>query len=259
MTRGGERRQKEPIVARVRLGMLTPSSNTVLEPVTTAMVADLTDVTVHFSRFEVTEIALNQKALAQFDDTTILRAAELLAQAKVDVIAWNGTSASWLGFPSDERLVSRIESATRIAACTSVLAFREIFRRTGVTRLGFVTPYTDDVQERIVATYAAEGFACAGERHAGLRDNFSFANVSRATIADMARAVAADKPDAIAIVCTNMDGASLAAELEAETGIPVYDSIATALWKSLLIAKVDPSALARWGRLFSDPRLGSNP
>jgi maleate isomerase len=235
--------------------MLTPSSNTVLEPVTAAMVADLADVTVHFSRFEVTEIALSRKALAQFDDAAILRAAELLAHAKVDVIAWNGTSASWLGFPADERLVSRIESTTGTAACTSVLAFREIFRRTGATRLGLVTPYRDDVQARIIATYAAEGFACVAERHADLQDNFSFANVSRETIADMARAVAAERPDAIAVVCTNMDAASLAAELEAELGIPIYDSIATALWKSLLIAGVAPSALTKWGRLFSDPRL----
>jgi maleate isomerase len=242
-------------VPRVRLGMLTPSSNTALEPVTTAMIADLPGVTVHFSRFEVTEIALSEKALAQFDDTAILRAATLLAHAKVNTIAWNGTSASWLGFPSDERLVGRIESATSIAACTSVLAFREIFRRTGVTRLGFVTPYRDDVQQRILATYAAEGFACAAERHAGLQDNFSFANVSPQEIADMVRAVAAERPDAIAIVCTNMDGASLAAGLEQETGIPVYDSIATALWKSLLLAGVDQRSLAKWGRLFSDERL----
>jgi maleate isomerase len=53
-----------------------------------------------------------------------------------------------------------------------------------------------------------------------------------------------------------MDGASLAAELESELGIPIYDSIATALWKSVLIAGVDPSALRAWGRLFADPRLG---
>src|SRR5476651_1416083 len=43
----------------IRLGMLTPSSNTVLEPVTAQIVAGLTDVTVHFSRFRVTEIGLD--------------------------------------------------------------------------------------------------------------------------------------------------------------------------------------------------------
>ena len=33
-----------------RVGMITPSLNTVLEPVTYALLADLPDVTAHFSR-----------------------------------------------------------------------------------------------------------------------------------------------------------------------------------------------------------------
>jgi maleate isomerase len=41
---------------------------------------------------------------AQFDDRAILRAAELLADARVDVIASNGTSAGWLGFEANMRL-----------------------------------------------------------------------------------------------------------------------------------------------------------
>jgi maleate isomerase len=137
--------------------MLTPSSNTVLEPVTSAMLSGLPEVTAHFSRFKVTEIALSEQALEQFNDSEILRAAELLAHAKVDVIAWNGTSASWLGFDRDERLCERITAATNIPACTSVLAFREIFQITGVKRIGLVTPYREDVQAKIVANWATSG------------------------------------------------------------------------------------------------------
>src|ERR1700712_171435 len=118
------------ITPPTRLGMLTPSSNTALEPITSAMLAGSMDISAHFSRFKVTEIALSEQALGQFDDGEILRAAELLAHAKVDVIAWNGTSASWLGFDRDEALCERITGATGIKACTSVLAFREIFQHT---------------------------------------------------------------------------------------------------------------------------------
>ena len=53
---------------RILLGMLTPSSNTALEPITQAMVAGLPEVSAHFSRFKVTEIALSDSALAQFDE-----------------------------------------------------------------------------------------------------------------------------------------------------------------------------------------------
>lgn len=242
------------MTAPVRVGMLTPSSNTILEPLTMSMLGGIPNVTAHFSRFKVTEIALSDQALSQFDHSGILRAAELLAQAKVDVIAWNGTSASWLGFDRDELLCDRICSATGIPACTSVLAFREIFDRTGVKCVGLVTPYRDDVQAKIMANWNRCGYRCTAERHAGLRDNFSFAEVDEQTIARLVREVAKEGCDAVAIVCTNMRGAAIANGLEAELGLPIYDSVAITLWKSLLVAGIDPGLVHGWGRLFQNLR-----
>jgi maleate isomerase len=237
-----------------RIGMLTPSSNTVLEPTTAAMLSGLTDVTVHFARFKVTEIALSDEALGQFDDAEILRAAELLAHAKVDVIGWNGTSASWLGFDRDERLCERIEALTKARACTSVLAFREIFSQRNIRRLGLVTPYTSDVQERIMTNWGAAGVTCTAERHLGLSDNFSFADVDERRVAELVREVAGEGCEAVAVVCTNMRGARMAEPLEAELGIPIYDSIATTLWKGLRLAGVETSRVQGWGSLFADDR-----
>jgi len=229
---------------------LTPSSNTTLEPVTTQMVAGLPEASAHFGRFRVTEIALSDKALGQFDDSEILRAAELLSHAKVNVIGWNGTSSGWLGFEADERLCRHITEATGIPACTSVLALNEIFQRTGVKRFGLVTPYRDDVQAAIVKNYAASGFECVAERHLKLQDNFSFSEVGADEIRRMTREVAKEKPQAITIFCTNLRGAPLVEELEAELGIPIYDTIATVVWKSLKLAGADPKRIEGWGRLF---------
>ena len=237
---------------RIRLGMLTPSSNTVVETMTAAMLSGVPEVSAHFSRFKVTEIAASAASDRQFGEDEILRAAELLAHAKVDVIAWNGTSASWLGFDRDERLCERIFASTGVAACTSVLAFREIFERTGVSRVGLVTPYVDAVQAKIVENWRGAGVSCPGERHCGLKDNFAFAEVPERDIAEMARAVAGAGVEAIAIVCTNMRAVQLVESLEAELGVPVYNSIATTLWKSLILANVHPSRIRGWGSLFSN-------
>jgi maleate isomerase len=38
--------------------------------------------------------------------------------------------------------------------------------------------------------------------------------------------------------------------LEAETAIPIYDTIATAVWKSLILAGANPARIAGWGHLF---------
>jgi maleate isomerase len=230
--------------------MLTPSSNTVLEPVTTAMLAQLPLVGVHFSRFKVTAVGLGKRALGQFDTAPILQAATLLADAKVDVITWNGTAAGWRGFATDERLVAAIERRTGIRACTSVLALNEVFRLTGVKRFALVSPYTDDMQAAIIANYGRANIDCVAERHLDVRSNFAFAAVSERQIAAMVRAVAKAKPDAIAIYCTNLRGAPLVAALERELGIPIYDTIATAVWASLRLAGMTPNRIKGWGALF---------
>ncbi|CAG9183704.1 Arylmalonate decarboxylase [Cupriavidus laharis] len=237
---------------QIRLGMLTPSSNTALEPITSAMVSGLPNVSAHFSRFTVTEISLRDQALGQFDLEKILGAARLLADARVDVIAWNGTSSGWLGFDKDEALCKQITEATGIPATTSVLALNEILEKTGARRFGLATPYLDDVQQRIIANYQRSGFDCSAERHLDLHVNYSFAEVEEDTIRTMVRELAEEKPQAITTFCTNLRAAHLVEALEAETGIPVYDTISTVVWKSLRLAGVDTRALTGWGRLFRE-------
>lgn len=236
----------------ILLGMLTPSSNTSLEPLTSAMVSGLAGVSAHFSRFTVTEISLGDKALGQFDDSKILEAARLLADARVDVIGWSGTAASWLGFDADEKLCQRITEATGIPATTSVLALNEILERTGVRQLGLISPYLKEVQDKIIQNYAQAGIRIPAERHLDLQVNYSFAEVTEAQILQMARDVAAHAPDAMTVMCTNLKGAQLAQRIEAETGIPLYDSVATVVWKSLQMAGVDVRAVKGWGRLFQE-------
>jgi len=244
-----------------RVGMITPSSNTVLEPVTVAMLAGRTDVTAHFSRLRVTEIALDAPALNQFDPSHMLPAADLLADARVGSIAWNGTSASWLGIERDASLCAAILARTSIAATTSTLACLDAIRLARAQRVGLVSPYTDDVQTRIGEVWGRAGARVHAERHLGLRDNFAFGEIAPPTIADMIRAVVCEGCDVVVILCTNMNGADVAAELEHELDVLVLDSVAVTLWRSLQIAGVDAGGLGPWGRIFRDDEFagGSNP
>lgn len=234
----------------IRLGMLTPSSNTVLEPYTAAMLADVPRVTAHFGRFRVTQITMDPGAQAQFTLEPMLAAAELLADAKVDTICWNGTSAGWLGFEQDDALCAAITERTGIAACSAVLGINALFQRRGVKTFGLVSPYTDEIQDRIIANYAAHGWQCIADRRLHITENFAFATVPEAKIDQLCREVAATGPDAIVVYCTNMAGARIASRIEQETGIPVLDSTAAALWTSLRTAGADPKAVRGWGSLF---------
>ena len=235
----------------IRLGVLTPSSNTALEPLTSALAAAVPGCSAHFARFKVTEIALSQQALGQFDDSKILAAAELLADAKVDVIAWSGTSSGWLGFDADRRLVERIRERTGIVATTAVLALNELLERRGVKRLALVTPYTADVQQRIVDNYRALGVEVVAERHLGIRVNHDFALVEPEHLQSLMREVAAARPQAITTFCTNLRAAPLAERIEAELGIELLDTVSTTVWGALRAAGADPSPVRGWGALFS--------
>jgi maleate isomerase len=238
------------MTSRTLIGMLTPSSNTILEPVTASILAGIPHASAHFGRFRVTEIALSDRALAQFATEELLGATRLLADARCQVIAWNGTSSGWLGFEADHALCREIEAASGAQACTSVLALNEALALSGARRIGLVTPYLPEVQQRIIATYAGIGIEVVAESHLGLSDNFSFSEVDEATLEAGIRRVAEARPDAITVFCTNLRGAPLAAGMEAALGIPVYDTIATAVWKSLLLCGEDLRRIEGWGSLF---------
>ena len=234
----------------IRLGVLTPSSNTALEPLTSAIVATVPGASAHFSRFQVTEISLSARALGQFDDSNILAAAELLADARVDVIGWSGTSSGWLGFDADRRLCERIRERTGIAATTAVLALNELLALRGIRRLGLVTPYTADVQERIVRNYAQIGVEVVAERHLDISVNHEFAGVTPARLRELVGEVAAASPQAITTFCTNLRAAPLATEIERTLRVPLLDTVSTTVWGLLRAADASPASVEGWGELF---------
>ena len=234
-----------------RLGMLVPSSNTCLEPVTYQLIAAAgDDITAHFTRLEVTKISLDAASTAQFAAGSMRRAACLLADAHPDAIAWNGTSGSWLGLTVDEELTAMITEITGIAATTSTLALMTAFRAFGTRQIGLITPYTADVSERIIACYGQAGMPVSAAVHLGITDNNAFAAIPAQRIAAAARTVASSGPDALAIVCTNVRAAGLAAELEAELGIPVLDSVSATFWHMLQLTGA-PRSVGGWGTLLA--------
>jgi maleate isomerase len=230
--------------------MIVPSSNTCLEPLTYRMLEGRTDVTIHFTRIPVTRIALDGSSDRQFDAAVMREAGRLLATADVDVIAWNGTSGSWLGAAHDRELVHEITDATGIPATTSTLAYLEAFKSFGTERIALFTPYTEDVNLQVIAAYEREGIKTVDHRALGLSDNESFARVSVDEMRPGSRELAAAAPDALVYLCTNLYGANITAEIEDSTAVPVLDSVAVTLWHALRLAGA-PLLDPRWGKLLA--------
>ena len=240
------------MAAAKRIGMITPSSNTMVEPITSAMTAHLLDdLSVHYARITVTRIALDQDSLNQFEREAMLGAARLLADARVDVICWNGTSGAWRGTDADLAICAAIEAETGIPATTGTLAQYAAFKAHGISRYGLAVPYLAEVRDQILETYAAEGLSCVNSANLGISENFAFAEQSLDTLRGLIRQ--ADHPDAeaVVVICTNLAAARAVEELEHELGKPIHDSLVVSLWHPLRMIGWD-RPIPGWGRLMRE-------
>ena len=230
------------------IGVITPSGNTVVERVTISILRDFPEVSCHFSRTGV--VGETDPFPASYDWESMLGAAHLLSHAKPDMIVWNGSKAGSIAVDLDRELCNRIRAETGIPATTSTLALVDALNARGARRIAIITPYTDTYQNKVVATFKREGYDCVAEVAVGLTDNLSFAAIPFDDIRTMIRDVAKAKPDAVVAWCTNFPAAPLAAEMEAETGIPLFDSAALAVWHPLVRLGYDTRQAHAWGTLF---------
>jgi maleate isomerase len=232
--------------------MIAPSSNTVVEPVTFAMTAGLRPaVTAHFTRIEVKTISLESDSLAHFDLDPMLRAAQLLADAEMDVIAWNGTAGAWRGIEHDLELCDAITRSVGVPATTATIAQVEAFRAYGVREYALAVPYLPAVREAIVRTFEAVGFRCVSHADLGISVNKDFAYVPPGEILDLVLRADSPAAEAIAIICTNFPAAWLVEDLEATHRKLVFDSTVITVWHALRLAGVG-EPLANWGRLLRE-------
>ena len=234
-----------------KVGHITPSSNTALEPLTALMNRGFEDrITHHFARIVVRQLKLTATSAAQFDLEPMLDAAKLLADAPLDAQVWNGTSASWLGLENDQRLADAIEAQTGIAASTTTLAYHEAYRLLGVSRVALAVPYTDDLTRKIIAEYARHGLDVPSYAILDKFQNTEIGNTPLDEIVNLVRRADSAQAQCISVVCTNLPAASLVSELERELGKPVLCSIAVTYWKGCRLAGAH-SKRPDWGMLLN--------
>lgn len=219
-----------------------------VERVTLAMTRDIPEVSPHFARFGFA--GPSDTVVDDYHWPSMLGAAQLLADAHVEMICWNGSKGGELGFDRDRLLCRRITEAHGVPAVTSVLALDALLRGAGIDRIGFVTPFRQEVNDKIVRGWTDQGYHAVAALGAGLTDNFSYSTMTPEALTAMARQVAESKPDAILFYCTNLPGAGLCAAMEEELGIPVLDSVAAGVWGSLSALGLGSNLPGKWGRLL---------
>ena len=208
-----------------RVGVLVPSSNTVVEDYCHDRLAGQGSLRTHFGRISVTQISPDATSLSQFEETRMLEAFDLLAEAHPDRLVWGGTAAGWLGFDLDRHLCDRIEERTGIPATSSLLATNNRLRELDVRRIGLVTPYVQELETRIIENYKAAGVDAVANERLDITVNTDYADVPPVQIFEMSKTVAQNGAEAIVILCTNLAGAAIANAASEATGLPILDSV----------------------------------
>ena len=234
------------IKQKIRIGMLTPSSNSVVEPWCYKLIGSIENVSVHFGRVEVLWIDDKEASISQFYDENMIKGFDLLSHVKPMVIGWNGTSASWLGLERDRVLIDVIKKRTGCRVVTSTLSIVEALTALNINKIGLVTPYVDSIQKKIIDNFELEQFECVSERHFNMTDNFSFGEISESKISNAAEDVISEGAEAVIILCTNLAGAGIVNTLEKRTGVPILDSVVLTIWGAFRSIGLNTNPLVKW-------------
>jgi len=206
-----------------RVGLLIPSSNTVME---VDFYRNLShDTTLHTGRMYMvdTTVAGEERMLDEFT----MPAAEAVGTALPHVTVFGCTSAGALrGKQYDAELCKRIGSVTNAIPVSVIASVNQALRDTRASRVAVITPYVDELNQRIKASVEAEGIEVTSMHGMGITKNFDIAQVTPDEIVDFVRQRigARVNAEALFISCTNFNAMSALSALRMIYEVPMVTS-----------------------------------
>lgn len=205
-----------------RIGLMLPSSNTMIEADFAREVPD--NVTVHSARMfmEDTTAAGEYRMLDEF----AMPAARDLGTAHPDVIVFGCTSAGALrGNDYDAELCERISEASGASAVSTIQSVRDAILSSGAKRVGVMTPYVEELNEKIKASIEADGIEVVKIAGLGMTENFQIARVPHNEIVDFAEASMRGLDiELVFASCTNFGAMQAIPAIVQRLGLPTLSS-----------------------------------
>lgn len=213
---------------RARLGLIIPSSNSVMESEFYRFL--LEGCSLHISR--VPFIKVTEESLLNMEDY-LIDAAKLLKDVEADIIIYGCTSGSFIkGKGYDRKLEQKIESAVGIKAVTTSTAVLRALDLLHVKKISVATPYPDEINAAEKRFLEDNGYEVISIKGLGIRNNLENGKQVPEVAFRIARNAFKENSDAIFISCTNFRTFEIILLLEKNLGVPVI----TSNQASLLIA-----------------------
>jgi maleate isomerase len=227
-----------------KLGLIVPSWNTVNEYEFQQVVHST--MSVHSTRIKITA---DDEENYTWMGTQVAGAAQLLAQAKVDVVCYGCLAGGFVkGARHERQIIEDMEGATGIPGVTAALAVVDALKALKITRISVASPYEQWLNEKLKSYlngFAVEVVAIKG---LGTQAHSSFAPEENAALASEVDRRASQ---AIFLACSNFRTLEIIEPLEEKLRKPVISSNLSSLWK-MLRRLGESRSFPRAGRLFRE-------
>jgi maleate isomerase len=198
-----------------------------------------------------------QLAKALSDPHGVRRATRDVLVPEPLVVAYACTSGSFVGGAAGEAaLVQGMLDAGAPAAVTTSGALIRACEALGIRRLAVITPYVDDVTDRLLGFLAEYGIStCASVGLGMLGDIWK---MSYSAVLGAVAGLDTTGADALFVSCTNVPTYDLVAPLEQRLGIPVLTANQVTMWAALEETGqplTQPSALTAFADKYRVPEV----
>ena len=208
----------------MRIGLIVPSSNTVMEP----------DFHRHFpppSIVSTTRIFLEtvtRESELRMLEEDLPKAIQLIKTTTPDVVVFGCTSAGAIG--SDDHIADMIEKATGARAVTVLRAVLTNLQQIAPRKVAVFTPYIDDLTTSIATSLTEAGYPPINAAGMGIQSNLEIGTVPPAEIIRFVESHLENcAPDCLFLSCTNWRAIEAIDALQTKLGIPVITSNQSAI------------------------------
>lgn len=233
---------------RARIGVIYPG-NGLLDHEYWAFVPD--DIGVFMNRTPVRRGDDTVKGAIELAETPdIEETARQYHRIDLSSIAYACTTFSFVrGLGGDTDIIQRIEKAAGVPATTTSTAAVKALHSINAKRVAVVTPYLDEINDKLKTFLEASGFEVVAMKGMQL-DSDDIALVPSKEVAKYVKSVPLDGADAVFVSCTNFATVDILDKLEQDLDLPVLSANQVTMWEALNLAEIEPCKLGV-GSLYS--------
>ena len=206
-----------------RVGLIVPSTNTVMEPDLYRNLPPGT--TVHTSRM-LLEGSVTIEAEELMLDVYLPECARQIGTLMPDVVVFGCTSAGALRGPAyEQELAGEISKTTGAPTVTIMGAVVDELKRLDVKSVAVLTPYSEEINDTIKDSLESSGFTVPHINGMDVKGAFNIAAVSPEKIVDYVQEeLKGVESDCLFVSCANLKSVDVLEEIRQVAGRPVVTS-----------------------------------